>query len=393
MENLSTAKQYKIVLIDDEEKLLFGLKAIMRREGYAVFSAQNGNDGAELIREVNPDLIICDVMMPPPNGFQLKRMLADNERYAGIPFIFLTARTSEGDKVTGLAIGADDYITKPFGVDELVGRVKAVLRRTEIQQQKAAKHYEEKFEQFRSAVTSTLSNDLRTPLDLILSGLDLALREKFSGNTENLDLYLQTSLENAHRLSRLIDDLVILGDIDHKQLNKFRRPIDFGFHFMDPIRRIHEFYAEKKLELDVLIEPDLVVYAPEVEFSMAVSHLVDNAAKFSPPAGKISIRLVSNGWGGCVFSISDEGPGIPSQLREKVFERYYQVEQGSDRANGGLGIGLTIARAIAESVGGQVVVIDSVFGCKVYMSLPPLSRQMKSPISSQKDLEGSVADQ
>lgn len=125
----------KILLIDDEPNLLVGLSAIMQRAGYLVYSAGNGLDGLRLAQEQLPDLIICDVMMPPPNGFELRKRLAQTPATSVIPFIFLTARMAQGDKLAGLEAGADDYITKPFNREELLARVLAVLRRQEIGRQ------------------------------------------------------------------------------------------------------------------------------------------------------------------------------------------------------------------------------------------------------------------
>ncbi|MDR3574646.1 MAG: response regulator [Anaerolineaceae bacterium] len=121
-----------ILIIDDDDNLLFGLLAVMRREGYQCISAANGKDGLKLAQERLPDLIISDVMMPPPNGFELRKQLSQNSKTIHIPFIFLTARTSQGDKIFGLESGADDYITKPFDRGELVARVHAVLRRNHV---------------------------------------------------------------------------------------------------------------------------------------------------------------------------------------------------------------------------------------------------------------------
>jgi DNA-binding response OmpR family regulator len=119
-----------ILIVDDETNLLFGLKTIMQRAGYEIITAANGTDGLSLARERLPNLILSDVMMPPPNGFELRKQLARDPKTAKIPFIFLTARASQGDKIFGFEAGADDYITKPFDRQELLARVQAVLRRS-----------------------------------------------------------------------------------------------------------------------------------------------------------------------------------------------------------------------------------------------------------------------
>ena len=119
------------------------------------------------------------------------------------------------------------------------------------------------------------------------------------------------------------------------------------------------------------INPGVNIYAPHAEFSHVVAHLVDNACKFSPDQGEIAISVRANGLGGCAFEVIDQGMGVPLDLREKVFERYYQINQHETRQFGGLGIGLTIARAFAQALDGDVQILDSPFGCRVRMVLPP----------------------
>ncbi|MEI7989315.1 MAG: response regulator [Chloroflexota bacterium] len=120
---------YRVLLIDDEERLVFGLKTILEREGCLVYTANSGIQGLRMARQHLPDMILCDVMMPAPNGIQLKKTLMEDRRTAAIPFFFITARSGEEDIVAGLKIGADDYITKPFNIEELLARMQAVMRR------------------------------------------------------------------------------------------------------------------------------------------------------------------------------------------------------------------------------------------------------------------------
>jgi len=120
----------RVLIIDDDKSLLLGLAETIKREGtYQVLAADNGKLGIQLAEESLPHLIVCDLMMPPPDGLAVLKALSTNPATAAIPFIFLTARTDEKDKINGINLGADDYITKPFSKDELLGRIRAILRR------------------------------------------------------------------------------------------------------------------------------------------------------------------------------------------------------------------------------------------------------------------------
>ncbi len=119
----------RVFVVDDEDGILTLIKVNLEKEGFSVRCFEEGNSLFEQLKEDIPDLIILDVMLPGLNGFQILKILRESEDYKDIPIIMLTARGDENDRVYGLETGADDYITKPFSVRELVARVKAVLKR------------------------------------------------------------------------------------------------------------------------------------------------------------------------------------------------------------------------------------------------------------------------
>jgi two-component system response regulator VicR len=123
--------QQKILVVDDEKAIVDILKFNLKREGYLVHTASDGEEGVALVHKENPDLILLDIMMPKLDGLQACRMI---RKEYDTPIIMLTARAEEVDKVLGLELGADDYVTKPFSIRELMARVKANLRRTGLEQ-------------------------------------------------------------------------------------------------------------------------------------------------------------------------------------------------------------------------------------------------------------------
>ena len=121
----------KILVVDDEISLQETLAYNLTREGYQVEVAGDGNQALHLARTSKPDLVILDVMMPGLDGFEVCRILRQE---ANLPVLMLTARDDEIDRVVGLEVGADDYLTKPFSMRELIARIKALLRRAKIMQ-------------------------------------------------------------------------------------------------------------------------------------------------------------------------------------------------------------------------------------------------------------------
>lgn len=118
----------RILLIEDNADLAFGLRNNLEIEGYEVATAADGKAGLEAVPEVNPDLLILDLMLPELDGFRVLKAL--REQAPTLPVLILTAKGEEGDKVRGFRLGADDYVTKPFGLLELLARVERLLRRT-----------------------------------------------------------------------------------------------------------------------------------------------------------------------------------------------------------------------------------------------------------------------
>jgi DNA-binding response OmpR family regulator len=120
----------RILVIEDEPQMLLGLRDNLELEGYEVQTAGDGDEGLQKAATFQPDLVILDVMLPRKNGFDVCREL--RARSITTPVVMLTARNQETDKVLGLELGADDYVTKPFSITELLARVRAVLRRSSV---------------------------------------------------------------------------------------------------------------------------------------------------------------------------------------------------------------------------------------------------------------------
>lgn len=121
-------KQFRVLVVDDEERILNFLRSKLKASGYEVLTARDGVQALEQAQAQDPDLIVLDLVMPKMNGFDVLKELRS---FSAVPVIILTARGADSDKVKGLTLGADDYLAKPFNPDELVARIEAVRRRIE----------------------------------------------------------------------------------------------------------------------------------------------------------------------------------------------------------------------------------------------------------------------
>jgi signal transduction histidine kinase len=368
--------QPTILIIDDEPGLLLGLAAVIRRHGYKVITATNGREGLEKAKQALPDLIVSDVMMPPPNGFELRKLMSLDSNLASIPFIFLTARSNVEDRVSGIREGADDYITKPFVPDELLARIEALLRRVRTEQARGREQMKEIAQQdmikLRDEIFRNFQHELRTPLTNIMMPLEMAANRRFK-DPEEQSKFIKIALSNADRLESLVTDLILLSNIDHGTLNTVRQPIDINLHILAPIKKRLDRYESKRLEFLPEISEHSNIAAPRREFTHVLVHLMDNAFKFSPETGRVRLAVRPGSDGGVAILIQDEGPGIPTELREKVFERFYQASHGDRRQYEGLGVGLTLARSVFRSLKGDVQIANSPKGCVVRAFIPDRS--------------------
>ncbi|MEZ4725791.1 MAG: response regulator transcription factor [Caldilineaceae bacterium] len=164
----------KVLVVEDEPALLDTLEYNLTKQGYSVSTAKDGMKALEMARQVAPDLMILDIMLPGLDGFEVCRILRQE---MSLPILFLTARADEVDKIVGLEVGADDYLTKPFSMRELMARVKALLRRVRLVREEVSASQQE-------AVQADFPVERLVFSDLVI---DLSRREViFRGETFHL---------------------------------------------------------------------------------------------------------------------------------------------------------------------------------------------------------------
>lgn len=181
------SKAKKILIVEDEPGIMLGIKDEFESAGYEVYTAENGEDGLAKAKQHKPDLIILDIMMPVLDGYEVckrLRMQGDNT-----PIIMLTVKDKEIDKILGLELGADDYVTKPFSLRELLARAKAIFRRTEERVQEITTYSFGKIElDFKKYVAKKGDLDLElTPLEFHMLRLFIKKKEQVLSRDDFLD--------------------------------------------------------------------------------------------------------------------------------------------------------------------------------------------------------------
>lgn len=340
----------RILLIDDEPALLDALGAYFRYAGYEVVTASSGEDGLEKLRDSHPDLIICDIMMPGMDGLDVRQALEEDPRHRDTPFIFLTAKDQLGDRLRGLRSGADDYIGKPFEPIELEARIESLLRR--VMRDRAAAAQE--VETLKENILASVTHELRTPVAIVRSTLELALEGAFGSDVGLEHSFLARALENTSSLQRLIDDLLLMAVLGSDDFQLLLEPVSVA-----ELLRLSRVNVWRVGAADALVvhepePPDLTVCADRRSLQAALDHLVDNALKFSP-AAPVEVRAEARD-DGVAIAVTDRGEGIPAEHLPHIFDRFYQADMSSSRAHEGLGCGLYLVRMLVEAHSGHVEV-------------------------------------
>lgn len=199
--------------------------------------------------------------------------------------------------------------------------------------------------------TADASHELRTPLTAIRAVGEVALRDRSTPTA--CRPVVASMLEEAERLARLVDDLLVLSRADAGQAMRQHGDVDLDRMVREVASHLAVLAEEKQLTLDVRSPGTTTVRGDATEFRRALQNLLDNAIRYSPPGGTVQLRVEADE-GSARISVTDQGPGVAPQHHERIFERFYRVDQARARASGGTGLGLAIASATVEAHGGRI---------------------------------------
>ncbi len=378
----------KILVIDDDAAIQSLTVKALQSRGFQALSAADGHEGLEVARKYLPDLIVCDVQMPMMDGYQTLDALQQDPLTCTIPFIFLTALRDQQHIRYGLGLGADDYLTKPFTVNELINVVNIRLAKKEAIQRVS----DRKMAELRDSIGMALPHELLTPLNGILGLAAVLLDDRNPPGAAEARDFLRSIQLSAVRLHRLIFNFIIYSELevigsDPKRVAELRKGLT------TPIRQIVSQTAHEKADIaarsdDLILdlEEGFAVIAAD-RFQKAVEELIDNAFKFSRQGSPVWIQTRAADRH-CVIRVTDRGRGMsPEQIANigahMQFERRFYEQQGA-------GLGLTIARLLAELHGGDLT-IHSVPGeqTMVTLSLPEASESLLAMAAAGHGIAGS----
>jgi signal transduction histidine kinase len=342
----------RILVIDDERWLREMVHIALAQKGFEVIEAENGAVGIEKARKQLPDLILCDVNMEKVDGYLTLSSLRNEPSTAAIPFILITGLADNAGMRHGMELGADDYLPKPFTVEELFAAVEARLKKAQALRQEA----EKKLADLRDSISMMLPHELRTPLNGILAYGEILAAEAGTLPAKEVADMGQVIYDSGKRLERLIENFLIYAQIevlaaDAQKINALRqKQTQFPAKLIEE-RAVGQARTANRMNDLALDLADHPVPISEDYLAKIVDELVQNAFKFSDPGKRVSVTL-SGLPNGVVLSVTDQGRGFSTEHITKVgaymqFDRKILEQQG-------LGLGLVIARRLTELHGGTL---------------------------------------
>lgn len=351
MSAIQEAVVSNILVIEDDPYIREGVENILAMCGYDVTAAKDGEIGLAIAQENLPNLIICDVMMPGLDGYDVLRELRNQPQTAVIPFVFLTSKDARGEQRKGMELGADDYITKPFSAEELINAVETRLAK----QAEISERYETTLSLLRKNIIYALPHELRTPLGLVLGYAEMMMIDE-QVSVEEMQAWSSTIYRAGKRLQRGIENYLVYAQLEaalgDKELMKAYRN-----HITPSAAEIVSNMATKQVrmadrESDLTFDlTDIAMQIPADDLGKIIVEIVDNAVKFSETGTPIHIRSkrTSDTY---TITIEDSGRGMNQDQIKQIgalmqFERALHEQQG-------FGLGLAIATRLTQFHGGTI---------------------------------------
>jgi signal transduction histidine kinase len=353
-----------ILVADDVPANVAALEEQLSTLGYRVLSAVDGPSALEACTREMPDLCILDVSMPPgalgcdarDTGFEVCRRIKREQRTARIPVIFVTALNDTSDRVKAIEAGGDDFISKPHNRHVLSARVRSLLRlkfATEALEDSYRKLRE--LEKVRDDLMKMIVHDLKTPLSSVLASLEMVLDQDFGPITEAQRSALGDAESKAEELLALIEDLLEVARIEETSLALDRRPIAPGALLTEIAHEWGTRFRQSGATAGVEAADDAPVFhADRPLLKRVFGNLIQNALVHGGDKVRIALSAQRDAGGGVLFTVADDGPGIPPEYHDVIFRKFERVRSAEAPPVRSSGLGLTFCRLVVEAHGGRI---------------------------------------
>lgn len=380
---------FSILMVDDNPKNLQLLGTTLRNEGYHLEFATSGKMALNWFEKKVFDLILLDIMMPEMSGYEVCDKVRQRPEYADVPIIFLTAKTEKESVVQGFNLGAQDYITKPFDLSELLARVKTHLELRYSKQQlkhinknlesivadrtlelklaneqlQSANEELKKLDKAKAEFLQIIAHEIRTPLNGIKGSLDIIREMQEASSLGTLFNILDESVGRLEKFSILALKITQLKTGKY-ELDLQMLPYNL---LIETVLTKNKQYIEKKGLSIVKNFSDNLQFMGDFELlTNGLNSIVDNAIKFSPQGGKINLSAKYES-DILILEIEDEGPGFSQKALDNLFNLF---APGIKHINENEGLELAMVKMVIDAHNGKIEIKNKDKGAYVKLTLP-----------------------
>ncbi|MES3035602.1 MAG: response regulator [Gemmatimonadota bacterium] len=410
---MTATEKVNILLVDDQPGKLLTYEAILSELGENLIVANSGREALELLLKHDVTVVLMDVSMPELDGFELAEIIHAHPRFQKVAIIFVSAvHLSDMDRLKGYQSGAVDYVPVPVVPELLRAKVRvftelyrhkrALERLTAELEARVAQRTEELEQSIRGQQRLTnqllqndrrkdeflalLGHELRNPLAPVRNAVTI-LRMKDAHVDPQVTACVDIIERQTTQLTRLVDDLLDVSRVTQGKISLrsarqdmeeiVQAAIEMSRPLIDTRRHIIHVRADGR--------PALVL-GDATRLTQVISNLLNNAAKYQNEGGRIEVFINASG-DEVVTRVRDYGIGVPPEMLEEIFDLFSQADRTSDRANGGLGIGLSLVRSLVELHGGRVSASSDGVGqgAEFVVLLPALHEAKDQPATASAD--------
>jgi len=329
----------RILIVEDEQDVAELLRYNLGKAKYRTLTAQSGEEAIEVVRCQTPALVLLDIMLPGLDGWEVCRTLRESNHGKSVPIIMLTALSSEEARIQGLTLGADDYVSKPFSMRELLLKIRKSIDRQQTLNMIMAKAQEQ------DTSLRYLVHELKNSMNVIGGFSALALQK---GEAQN---YLRMINAAAIHADSLLDNASLLSRIENQRGLLPMEPIDIGAMVEEVAAVFRDTAKNRHIEIIVVNNKSSLIMGNSTAVRQVLMNLLSNAVKYNRFGGKVWM-IVEGIHDGINISIMDEGCGIPSDAIPKIFDKFYRAD-GTEPIKGA-GLGLYIVKLLMEAMGGKI---------------------------------------
>ncbi len=373
------------VLVVEDVREMRGFLARTLHAFHEVRQASGGDEALGILDEWTPDLVLTDLMMPDMDGQALIEAIRARPGLADIPVLVLSARADDEMRIRLLRAGAQDYVTKPFAVEELRARVRNLVsmkqvrdvlrsqltsatgdvgtlavelkRRHEdleraLEEARSARDEAESASEVKSQFLAVMSHELRTPLNAIIGYAELVLAGVAGAVTPDQEKHLNRIRMGAGQLATIIDDILVYSREESQPRPVEVAPVAVGQLLQEIGDGMAPAAEAKGLQLEWESPHGLMIVTDRERLRRILTNLVANGVKFTR-AGSVRVT-VDEGDDTVSFAVRDTGIGMALEDQERIYDPFWQVDQSNTREEGGTGLGLSIVHRLVEQLGGTL---------------------------------------